>query len=886
MAPVAAPVKSSEFSALVNILDTLRRDVIFFVGGSSQLTMAALAMQIRLCIAELRECSQEEALEAASEAGLQTAQCVPLLQRSALKDPDDAPGLAAAAAALINYLSGQGSHTFSFSPTRSINLRLVYTPQATGTHGRIWRAEHVIVDACEKQFGGVRVGGSTVVEVGCGTAGAGLACAALGATSVWLTDVDEGALAQARENAEINELSDRVTVGVYDVMRDKQAASSSSSAPVEGGFECVLAADIPFDFVEPSKLVSSLIRLLARTPTARILLVQDGDTSRSEAHQKGIHETIEMLAASPELKGLASEQREMEGVVLHVHAYGRSNGQKEEEEVMQIDGALLEGGGQVIRSSLSLAWLVGSRPLRLHSIRAGRPKPGLANQHLVGARLTATLGGRTLTGDYKGSTEMLASPRQTGVSLPASLEAAAETAGATTLMLQAALPPLLFCASGRELSLRGGTEVGHSPPVAHTMLVLAPLLELMGVTLDVRVEGRGFNDGGALGQLLVKASARAPTLKPLDLTSRGAPSSLKGLVAATDAATGRALLEALEKALFAVEALRDLESIALRLEAPAAEENAGGGKGGGGKGGGGKGKGKGGKPRKAEVSVQLALTTDTGCVLSANVGRSLRCGDDEAAQSAIDECCNHLCTELSKVLASGACACEHTSDQLVVYMALAKGTSRLRAPPKEALTSQHLPTVLHFASLLSGCAFRVTTAEDGCQLIECDGIGATVEEAPPVEVSESADAATQSNTDSVMGGMALLDTGNGTWGILGGMLANIIPLKDTEFWDPKVKARFIDTFGKLHKVTAVNLYALTLTGSNGRWLDVLTNLVKPDRWEFAHYHSECPTHSLPCGRRKSRIKLLNRLRRRRAALLKRGRWPGRRAYRPTFLCKR
>ena len=212
MAPVAAPVKSSEFSALVNILDTLRRDVIFFVGGSSQLTMAALAMQIRLCIAEMRECSQEEALEAASEAGLQTAQCVPLLQRSAMKDPDDASGLAAAAGALINYLSGQGSHTFSFSPTRSINLRLVYTPQATGTHGRIWRAEHVIVDACEKQFGGVRVGGSTVVEVGCGTAGAGLACAALGATSVWLTDVDEGALASLSTSGRSVYVSDDAAV--------------------------------------------------------------------------------------------------------------------------------------------------------------------------------------------------------------------------------------------------------------------------------------------------------------------------------------------------------------------------------------------------------------------------------------------------------------------------------------------------------------------------------------------------------------------------------------------------------------------------------------------------------------------------------------------------
>ena len=57
-------------------------------------------------------------------------------------------------------------------------------------------------------------------------------------------------------------------------------------------------------------------------------------------------------------------------------------------------------------------------------------------------------------------------------------------------------------------------------------------------------------------------------------------------------------------------------------------------------------------------------------------------------------------------------------------MALAEGTSRLRAPPAAACTSLHLPTVLRFAAELSGATMRVRTLDDGCQLIECDGIGA------------------------------------------------------------------------------------------------------------------------------------------------------------------
>ena len=64
---------------------------------------------------------------------------------------------------------------------------------------------------------------------------------------------------------------------------------------------------------------------------------------------------------------------------------------------------------------------------------------------------------------------------------------------AAALMLQAALPPLLFVAGrGTELRLLGGTDVPFSPLTAHTSLVLAPLLERMGARLDVAVVTRGF----------------------------------------------------------------------------------------------------------------------------------------------------------------------------------------------------------------------------------------------------------------------------------------------------------------------------------------------------------------------------------------------------------
>ncbi|HEU5060242.1 MAG TPA: RNA 3'-terminal phosphate cyclase, partial [Kofleriaceae bacterium] len=50
--------------------------------------------------------------------------------------------------------------------------------------------------------------------------------------------------------------------------------------------------------------------------------------------------------------------------------------------MLTIDGSRGEGGGQVLRTSLALAMVLG-RPFCIERIRAGRRKPGLMRQHLA-----------------------------------------------------------------------------------------------------------------------------------------------------------------------------------------------------------------------------------------------------------------------------------------------------------------------------------------------------------------------------------------------------------------------------------------------------------------------------------------------------------------------
>ena len=50
--------------------------------------------------------------------------------------------------------------------------------------------------------------------------------------------------------------------------------------------------------------------------------------------------------------------------------------------MIMIDGSLGEGGGQILRSSLSLSMVTG-KPFTIENIRAGRAKPGMLRQHLT-----------------------------------------------------------------------------------------------------------------------------------------------------------------------------------------------------------------------------------------------------------------------------------------------------------------------------------------------------------------------------------------------------------------------------------------------------------------------------------------------------------------------
>ena len=164
--------------------------------------------------------------------------------------------------------------------------------------------------------------------------------------------------------------------------------------------------------------------------------------------------------------------------------------------MLHLDGSYGEGGGQILRTALSLsAWL--GQPVRIDHLRAGRPKPGLRPQHLTAVRALAQITRAEVTGVELNSQELTFRPRapQAGHYLFDVAERAG-SAGSVTLIAQALLPPLLRAAGSSTLTLRGGTQVPWSPPAHYLFQVFLPALAQLGAEVKMTLERWGWYPRG------------------------------------------------------------------------------------------------------------------------------------------------------------------------------------------------------------------------------------------------------------------------------------------------------------------------------------------------------------------------------------------------------
>lgn len=183
--------------------------------------------------------------------------------------------------------------------------------------------------------------------------------------------------------------------------------------------------------------------------------------------------------------------------------------------MIEIDGSLGEGGGQIVRSSLALSLLTGKR-FRIYKLRAGRKKPGLKRQHLTAVKAATTVGNATVSGAELESREITFEP---GTVSSGKFEFAISTAGSITLVLQTILPALMMAEGPSTVTLSGGTHNMLAPPFDFLQRSYTPLLARMGPQIDLQLKRYGFYPAG--GGEFVANIAPAEQMKGLDVVSRG-----------------------------------------------------------------------------------------------------------------------------------------------------------------------------------------------------------------------------------------------------------------------------------------------------------------------------------------------------------------------------
>jgi RNA 3'-terminal phosphate cyclase (ATP) len=192
--------------------------------------------------------------------------------------------------------------------------------------------------------------------------------------------------------------------------------------------------------------------------------------------------------------------------------------------VVEIDGSFGEGGGQILRTALALSMTTG-QPIRIFNIRAGRPNPGLANQHLTCIKAAREISSATVAGAALASQTLEFCP---GKTQPGDYSFDVTTAGSVSLVFHTLFLPLSLAQSPSRVTIRGGTHVNWSPSYEFLEDQWLFYLRKIGFEISIRLGKAGYYPPG--GGVIKARIEPAGQVSPLILLNRGELRAITGRV--------------------------------------------------------------------------------------------------------------------------------------------------------------------------------------------------------------------------------------------------------------------------------------------------------------------------------------------------------------------
>jgi RNA 3'-phosphate cyclase len=338
--------------------------------------------------------------------------------------------------------------------------------------------------------------------------------------------------------------------------------------------------------------------------------------------------------------------------------------------MIEVDGAHGEGGGQLLRMAVALSALTDT-PVRVIRIRAGRPTPGLAAQHVTALDGVTRLCGGEVTGLVVGSSTIEFRP---GRLAPGRFSFDVGTAGSVTLILQALLPVAAAAGGPVRVRLVGGTDVRWSPPIDYFGRVFLPLVRRLGARVDMEVLRRGYYPRG--GGIVEVAIEPTRSWSSFAVTEGGDIQRVRGIAHASN------LPEDVPRRMkhAALRRLHGISDVKVEERVYRGEEAIGQG---------------GALVLWAEAETRL-LGSDS---LAERGKPSEKIGEEAAAS-------------LRAEMEAAATLDVHAADQLLVYLARGDGPSRFRVQT----VSGHLETMMWLIPQFLSCRFAVSREGNGWQV--------------------------------------------------------------------------------------------------------------------------------------------------------------------------
>ncbi|KAJ8925822.1 hypothetical protein NQ315_009673 [Exocentrus adspersus] len=344
-------------------------------------------------------------------------------------------------------------------------------------------------------------------------------------------------------------------------------------------------------------------------------------------------------------------------------------------QIVEIDGSLLEGGGQILRVAVTLCALK-KIAVRIRKIRGGRSKPGLMEQHLKGVELARDICNARVKGLALGSTEIEFHPGE----LRGGTQV--KTAGSISLLLQVALPCVIFAPTPSTLALCGGTNAEMAPQIDYTVEVFRPILEKFGATFDFSLTKRGYFPRGG-GEVEVRVEP-VKSLNAINMEEQGNITTIYGwsfVAGVLPISLAHQVADSATNALRNV--FNDVNIETYKEDRNVAPDNCSG--------------------------IILVAETDTKCILgSSALGKRTEKAEITGKKAADD---------LLDTIRFGACVDQHSQDQIIIFMALAKGVSKVKVGP----VTMHTKTAIFVVETLTKVKFIIHPVNEHANIIECSG---------------------------------------------------------------------------------------------------------------------------------------------------------------------